>query len=120
MHHYITLFLRALVFTVGIETVVLILFFFLRRSRVQFPGMLARVCVAGVVASSVTLPFVWFVFPLIIEHRSAFLVAAELFAFLAEIPMIRSIVKTTLPEAAVASLAANGASFMAGLLIGMS
>ncbi|MBN1760341.1 MAG: hypothetical protein JW863_18580 [Chitinispirillaceae bacterium] len=82
------------------------------------PGL--QVLKAGLAASTVTLPFVWFVFPVIIENRMIFLAVAELFAFAAEIPIIRGIVKTGWNEAAAASLLANGTSFISGLLMGMS
>ena len=120
MHNYILLFFRALVATITIETVVLAMFFFLRRRDCLTRGLAIRVLVAGVVASCCTLPFVWFLFPAIIENRIFFLVVAELFAFVAEIPIIRGIVKTSWPEAAVISLLANSASFTGGLLMGIS
>jgi hypothetical protein len=115
MHDYILLFFRALVVTITIETAVLFVFLFLRRRRSR--NLVIRVLVAGIVASSVTLPFVWFVFPAIIENRTLFLAVAELFAFVAEAPIIRGMVKTTWLEAAMASFCANGVSFISGLLL---
>jgi hypothetical protein len=120
LHGYLLLFFRALAVTLAIETVVLAVFFFFRERRRLSRELVIRVLVAGVVPSSITLPFVWFVFPLIIENRTLFLVVAELFAFIAEAPIIRSIVKTTWLDAIAASFFANGASFISGFLIGVS
>jgi hypothetical protein len=119
MHAYALLFVRGLAATVLIETAVLLAFFLWRRRELS-GALVTRVCVSGIVPSCVTLPFVWFVFPALIEDRTLFLVAAELFAFVAEIPMIRAIAKTTWPEAIAASLLANGVSFISGLFLGMS
>jgi hypothetical protein len=120
LHNYTHLFFRALAATVTIETIVLAIYFFLRRWRGLSRGLVIRILVAGVIASCVTLPLVWFIFPAIIENRTFFLVVAELFAFFAEVPIIRGIVKTSWPEATAASFFANGISVLSGFLLGMS
>jgi hypothetical protein len=120
LHDYVRLFPCALAVTVAIETAAIAAFFLLRRRRGLSRGLVMRVLVAGVVPSCVTLPLVWFVFPAILQNRILFLVAAELFAFVAEAPMIRGIVKTTWSEAVAASFLANGASFISGFLMGIS
>jgi hypothetical protein len=120
LHDYVRLFFRALAFTVSVETAVLALFIYFRRLH-GFSGIvLIRVLAAGVVASSVTLPAVWFVFPAVITGRRLFLVLAELCAFSAEVPILKGMVKTTWLEAASASLIANGASFIGGFLLRIS
>jgi hypothetical protein len=78
------------------------------------------VLIAGIAASSSTLPVVWFIFPAILHDRTCFLIVVELFAFMAEIPIIKYTVKSTFPEATVASLLANSTSFAAGFLMRIS
>lgn len=120
MHDYILLFLHALVVTVIIESMVLFAFIFLLRFNKLTVKLLFRVFSTGIIASCITLPFVWFVFPGIIEKRTYFLVVAELFAFAAEIPVIRNIIKTGWFEAAAASFLANGISFVSGYFLQLS
>jgi hypothetical protein len=120
MSDYALLFCRALAVTVTIETAVLAAFFFLRRRGGLSRQLVIRVLAAGAAASSITLPVVWFVVPGIIENRTLFIVVAELFAFVAEVPIIRGIVKTTWLDAVAASFLANGASFISGFLTGIS
>lgn len=116
MHDYSLLFFHALLATVAIETLVLAAFFFSKmHSRKVF-----HIIFAGIVPSCITLPFVWFLIPAIIENRTSFIIIAESFAFIAEVPIIKGIVKTTWLNALTASFLANGASFVSGYLLGIS
>ncbi|HEX2955651.1 MAG TPA: hypothetical protein VHO70_02395 [Chitinispirillaceae bacterium] len=120
MQKYFLQFVNALTLTVTTESAVLILFFLLRKHFRQFELKLPRVLIAGIVASCITLPAVWFIFPAVLHNRTCFLIVAELFAFTAEIPVIKCIVKSTFSEATVASLLANSTSFAAGFLLRIS
>jgi hypothetical protein len=115
-HTYWLLFLRALALTIAIEATVIAIFFFLRGRCKRTSPKIVRIVLAGILPSCITLPFVWFLFPAIIENRMAFLMVAETFAFVAEIPLIKVIAKSTWPEAIAASILANGVSFASGYL----
>ncbi len=101
--------------TIAIETSVLLLI--LRKKYGTF--VIAR---NSVVASSLTLPFVWFVFPnLGIGQWVVYTALAEMFAFLAEAGVYRLLFKNMDWENALAaSFACNAASFLSGMLAALA
>jgi hypothetical protein len=111
------LFLRGLGLTVVIETAVLfILLRALLRTGRETVGT-GLIVAAGIIASAMTIPYVWFVFPYFIHTRMIYIITAESFAVLAEIPVLALILRVSLPKAALLSFLCNMASFGVGLLI---
>lgn len=76
-------FALAVAITLAVETAIL---FALLSRRHPTRDRLA----AGLWLSTCTLPVVWFVFPLVIEDRTTYLVVAETFAALAECGLFRA------------------------------
>jgi hypothetical protein len=105
-------FIGAYVLTVGIETAIA---FLLLRNRFD-PMLIAR---NSVLASTLTLPFVWFVFPVLGPGSWALLTAlAEIFAFVVEAGVYRALFPgMNWVDALRTSFLCNAASFMAGLLL---
>ena len=97
--------------TLLVETVVLML---LLRGRYSL-GLIVR---NSIIASSVTLPFVWFAFPALGLAYGIQLAVSEAFAFAAETAVYAWLFKgMKLNDAAVASFLCNAASFLAGIML---
>ena len=78
----------------------------------------ARVVLAAAVGNLLTHPIVYLVLPRVLEAYSTYLIVAELFAFGVEIPVILALVRPSPWYRAVgASALANGASYLAGLVL---
>jgi len=101
----------AFVLTVTLETLVVFLFF-----RKDTP--LSRILIAGVLANAVTHPFVWFLFPRLATTYGTYILMAEIFAFVIEIPIIFLIIRPKPWYMSIAaSAAANGVSYGVGILL---
>ncbi len=104
-------FLQAYAFTLAIETAALL--FLLRRE--YGAGLIAG---NSIMANSLTLPLVWFAFPLLGLGYPIQIALSELFAFAAEAGAYFILFrKIGWKKAAGISLAANAASFLAGLAV---
>ncbi|MCX6768383.1 MAG: hypothetical protein NTY83_00865 [Candidatus Micrarchaeota archaeon] len=106
-------FVHAYIITVLVETLILYL---LLRKRYPAPAIIRN----SVVANSLTLPFVWFVFPVLGSGLSwALLTAvAELFAFGAEAALYRALFgKMGWADAARVSFVCNLLSLVVGLIL---
>jgi hypothetical protein len=102
---------QAYLLSLAIETPVLLLIF---RNGYGW-SLVAR---NAVIATSVTLPFVWFAFPLLGLHWELQTAISEGFAVLAEAAAYRLLLpKTGWREALFASTLCNSASFLAGLAL---
>jgi hypothetical protein len=111
---YEILFLRALGTTVAIETVVLGALCLRFGPR---PVQWGRVVAAGILASSGTLPYLWFVLPPFITYRMALIVIGEILVTLLEMPVLRYVLPVPWGKAALFSVICNAASMGLGLLI---
>ncbi len=104
-------FIQAYALTIAIEAV--LLFLILRKEHGAW--IIAR---NAVMASSLTLPFVWFVFGGLALPWLAKTAMAEIFAVLVEAGFYRLAFKgMTLEKALMASIACNLASFAIGLMV---
>lgn len=114
-HDEILNFLKALLLTIGIETLLLFLLFktFYRNLKIKNIPLL----LTGITASLITLPYVWFVFPVFIHYRISYITVSECFAILAETFLIAKFLKIEYKKAFLASLICNVISFSIGLLI---
>ena len=77
-------FLLALMQTLVIETLLLLLF-----SKMVFKNRFSTkpvyfIIITGVIASSLTLPYVWFILPFLIRDRVRYIIISEVFAITAE------------------------------------
>ena len=122
------LFLKALLLTDGVETLVLFLVIRLwfRIPRPVLPN--ALLLFAGIYYSATTLPYLWFVLPplwsavplpdFLSSYRyAAFLVVGESLVFLAEAVFYFFVLKIGVRRSLLVSLVCNAASLVAGLVI---
>lgn len=113
--NYELLFLKSLLLTVSIETLVLYLFF---RYVVQLEDTsVHRLVITGVIASMTTLPYLWFILPDYIEQRLWYAIIGESFAVLVETLIIGTILRVKLLKSFLCSFICNMISFLTGLLI---
>jgi len=107
------MFLKSLLLTILIETIVLIAYFrwIDRRREIKISELL----MTGFIASFATLPYLWFVFPVYIDQQMAYILAGESFAVLVETLIVRALLRTNLCTSFVCSLACNMISFLVGV-----
>ncbi len=109
-------FLVSLVLTIAIETIVLFLIarsiFKLDKSHIK-----DRILIfAGFFSSFATLPYLWFIFPLIIRSYYLLNVFGELSVFLIESIIYYFVLKISINRALLLSFICNITSFLLGLL----
>jgi len=120
MAFYIHEFLFNWAFTIVIETIVFVLIVrtFLKISKEKIS--LTRLILGGLFASSITIPWVWFVFPYFLSNSLVLAVAAgEFFAFAVEAVFYRSMFEMSWRRSIIISLVANAASYFLGLLVAL-
>jgi len=76
-----------------------------------------RIIGVGILASALTLPYVWFVIPNCIPSRFWFVVIAELFALTIETIIYRKLLEFRWIMALTLSLVCNVLSFCSGLIL---
>lgn len=109
-----TRFLLALLLTWLIELPVL---FLLARVILRLPGVSnARLLAAGLVVSLLTLPVLWFVWPLLFPAGYSIWLGEGL-VWLVEALLYRWLLRIRLSEALLISLVLNGLSFLVGLVV---
>ena len=110
-------FLSALFQTIVIETLVLIgivrLLFKINKEVLSYRILIFT----GFVASGATLPYVWFIFPVVINSYNARVVTSEVFAVAVETAIIAAFLHLNVKESFVVSLLCNTTSFFLGILI---
>jgi hypothetical protein len=111
MIDYVYQFFDSLLFSVVVESIVVLLLcnYFKRDKRIAF--------LAGL-GTMLTIPYVWFVFPTIFWFSSVLSISlAEGFAFVFEAMLYKFLGKVTWKQAIIFSLLANGASYFLGKII---
>ncbi len=108
-------YLKALLLTIFIETIVLFLFFKTKLKSLKIQNK--KIVLTGFLASFITLPLVWFVFPLYIKPTFFYILTSELSVTLIESFIILGILKVNYRIAIVISTVSNLTSFIFGLLI---
>ena len=110
-------FLLALALTVSVEGAVVIaalrLFPLFRKRKVSW----TRCFVAGMMPSITTLPYLWFILPMMLSTYLLRLIIGESVIFMVETVLIRFLVNIRWKHAVLLSFIANGASIIAGLLV---
>ena len=120
MSSFVRLFLVALTYTVSAELVCgIILKLFADRLGFSWPKKIgwADFVFGVIVASVMTLPYVWFVYYDFIKDRTTFAVVSELWAWLAEALFYKYYFRTGLKRVLAFSFLLNLFSFLVGLLI---
>ena len=110
-------FLFALALTLAVEGTVIIISLRIlptfRTRRVSW----SRSIIAGIVPSVATLPYLWFIFPLVISDYYVRIVTGEIAIIGAETVVLRYLTNLSWRKVALLSLLANIASIAAGLLV---
>ena len=112
---YDILFLKSLVLTIAIETIVLVIFF---RWIVKLKNIgIAQLLMTGFLASFATLPYLWFVFPTYIDSKLWYIFFCESFAILVETFIIGALLRVKFIQSLWCSLSCNLISFLTGFII---
>jgi len=115
--NYIGEFGIALIFTIAIETITLLALIRLVLKVSAREIHADRIIGVGILASALTLPYVWFVIPNCIPSRFWFVVTAELFALIIETIIYRKLLEFRWFMALTLSLVCNVLSFCIGLIL---
>lgn len=115
MTEYTHAFIVSLVFTILTET--LTLYFLIRRvfriAREKIDDV--QIALAGFIASAMTIPYVWYVFPTIANwSRSISLHYSEIFALFLEALFYKTFLKISTRNSVLISLVCNSVSFSLG------
>ena len=111
MLEYVQQFLISLVFSIVVESVVVLALCVLlkKEKRIAWLAALGTVC---------TIPYVWFVFPTIFWYSaSAALVVGEIGAFVFEAGIYKIFGKISWRDALIFSFIANAASYFLGIVL---
>jgi hypothetical protein len=79
----------------------------------------SQILFVGILASALTLPYLWFVLPSFISNRTFYMVLGESLVILTEAIIYFKLLKLKLSDAFIVSLIANIASIILGLLLQM-
>ena len=109
---YETKFLISLLLTLVVEVpIVVILSKFFKIKKKMF-----RIIFAAIISSTLTIPYLWFIFPLFIE-ASYYIYIGEIIVFIAESVIYWQLLEVKFWKAAFISLVANLTSVLIGLLV---
>lgn len=109
---YETKFLISLVLTIFIEVIVLLLFI-KGAYKLKEKGY-REIIIAGILASMLTLPYIWFVLPVYIKYH---VLTGELSAIIAEAGIYWKLLRLKFSRALLVSAAANIISLVSGLIL---
>lgn len=114
---YEVLFSRALILTILIETIILFIFikYLFKISKEKIPN--SKLIFAGIFASSLTLPYLWFILPYVINDRIYFIIFGELAVFLAESLFYKFYLNISFKKSLILSFICNLVSFGLGLVV---
>lgn len=112
---YEILFLKALLLTITIETIVLISLFklFYKTKAIK----LWLLILTGIVTSFATLPYLWFIIPVFIKNRMNYMIISEVAAVVIESFIILGLLRICYKKAILVSTICNMSSFLVGLII---
>ena len=108
-------FLVALALTLVIEIPVAVMALWYWFKRKEIPR--GKIVTAGLVASGLTLPYLWFILPAFIPNPFIYIAVGEVSVFLVETFIYVWLLKVNLRQALAVSFLANAASFAAGLIL---
>lgn len=107
-------FLRALLCTLAVEVPIV---FLLLKYVYQLEMQVTKIIFTGIVASTLTLPYLWFVLPAFIFDWTLFSCIGETAVIVVEAIIYKEFLNLTITQALVVSLVSNGASIIFGLLV---
>ncbi|MFZ2205302.1 MAG: hypothetical protein WAV23_01810 [Minisyncoccia bacterium] len=107
-------FLLSLLLTLIVEVpvVFVLLRYFYKYKDIKTP----TIFFVGVLASALTLPYLWFILPAFVFDRTIYLLLGESLVFLIEAFIYLKLLKLKPLDSFIVSLVANSASIVAGLL----
>ncbi len=108
-------FLKALLFTISIETAVLFVFFKLFYRSLKIKNWL--LILTGILTTFSTLPYLWFILPIFIHTKLLYTIISELSAILVESIIILGLLRIKYSKALIVSVTCNMSSFFIGLLL---
>lgn len=109
---YESKFLISLLLTLVIEIPVLLLFInVLIKKKINYP----KIIFAGFLASTLSLPYLWFILPAFIKDFKYYSLIGEISVFLIEAFIYSQVLKLNAKNSLVASFFANLCSFLAGI-----
>ena len=108
-------FLKSLILTVFIETLVLWILTRTFEKKKAFP--VSVILIAGFFASFATLPYLWFIVPVFIKQPVPYSIICELFAVVVESIILFGFLKIAYHKCLLFSAICNIVSFSTGLLI---
>jgi len=106
-------FLFSLLFTVIIETIILLILAIclkLKNGKIELIFL-------GIIASSLTLPYLWFVLPFFLQSYLVYVIVGEISVTLIEALFYMFVLKTSFKDALILSVVCNAVSFCLGLII---
>jgi hypothetical protein len=108
-------FLKALILTITIETFTIFIFSkcIFRKSSYKIYTLL----VAGILPSLLTLPYLWFILPVLIKTKIFYILISELSAVILESFIIKEILRINYLRALILSMVCNTLSYCSGLLL---
>ncbi len=111
---YETKFLLSLILTLIIEIPILIIFL---KYKIKLKNIsIKKIIITGIIASTLTLPYLWFVL-LAYLPSTYYLLVGEIFVIIIESLIYHSLLKLKLHKAFYVSLVANILSILVGILI---
>jgi hypothetical protein len=115
MYEYEKLFLFSLLLTLIVEipVAVLLVKYFFKDKEIK----ISKIIFTGFLASTLTLPYFWFVLPAYVFNRSLYIVIGEVLIILIETIIYKQVLGLKLSKAFVVSLIANISSILLGLMI---
>lgn len=108
-------FLFALLLTWVIEIIVAVIFikYLFKYQEIK----ISKIVFVGLIASALTLPFLWFILPIYISNRVLFILLGEISVILVEAIIYYQFLKLRLPQSFVISFVANAASILLGIVL---
>ena len=113
---YETLFVYALIMSIVIETIVLILLLKSLFKKEAAKIKIGQMIFTGIIATAVTIPYLWFVLPSLMSG-SIYVIVGEVLVFLVEGVIINQILKLKMSTSMIVSFICNLVSFLLGLLL---
>lgn len=101
-------FLFALAATIAVESAALLI---LLKLALKTDINSGRIVFVGTLASSLTLPYVWFIFPAFIRNMASYHMISELFVVLIEAILFAKLLKIGYRKAGLVSFISNMASY---------
>lgn len=108
-------FLKALLITITVESLVLFLLFHSIYNK-EKPGNWLLL-LTGIIPTMATLPYLWFIIPLFVHSKLWYNLVCESLAVVLESFIILGLLKVKYPKALMISFICNMASYLIGLLI---